>query len=57
MGSSESTLVKTTHCWKSHVVAQMMSLRRKHTLLCPQPKRDSDICFGLDPFGIGVETA
>ena len=22
-GSSESTLVKMSHCWKSHVVAQM----------------------------------
>ena len=22
-GSSESTLVKTPHCWKSHVAAQM----------------------------------
>ena len=22
-GSSESTLVKMTHCWKSHVTAQM----------------------------------
>ena len=25
MGSSESTLVKIPHCWKSHVVAQMMT--------------------------------
>ena len=24
-GSSESTLVKMTHCWKSHVKAQIMS--------------------------------
>ena len=23
-GSSESTLVKMPHCWKSHVMAQMM---------------------------------
>ena len=24
-GSSESTLVKMPHCWKSHVAAQMLS--------------------------------
>ena len=24
-GSSESTLVKTPHCWKSHVTAQILS--------------------------------
>ena len=24
-GSSESTLVKMPHCWKSHVVAQLLS--------------------------------
>ena len=23
-GSSESTLVKTSHCWKSHALAQIM---------------------------------
>ena len=23
-GSSDSTLVKMTHCWKSHVAAQLM---------------------------------
>ena len=26
IGSSESTLVKMPHCWKSHVVAQLLSL-------------------------------
>ena len=26
-GSSESILVKMPHCWKSHVVAQFLSLR------------------------------
>ena len=25
MGSSESTLVKMPHCWKSHVTAQVCS--------------------------------
>ena len=25
-GSSESTLVKTLHCWKPHVVAHMLSM-------------------------------
>ena len=28
-GSSESTLVKMPHCWKSHVEAQMFILRLK----------------------------
>ena len=27
-GSSESTLVKIPHCWKSHVVAYMFSIDR-----------------------------
>ena len=26
-GSSESTLVKMPHCWKSHVVAQLCSIK------------------------------
>ena len=26
-GSSESTLVKMLHCWKSHVIAQMLVIR------------------------------
>ena len=25
-GSSESTLVKMTHCWKSHFAAQILSM-------------------------------
>ena len=25
-GSSESTLVKLPHCWKSHIVAQIVSI-------------------------------
>ena len=28
-GSSESTLVKIPHCWKSHVAALMVDLNRK----------------------------
>ena len=28
-GSSESTLVKIPHCWKSHVIAQMLFQARK----------------------------
>ena len=33
-GSSESTLVKMPHCWKSHVAAQMYLLfRKKHFIL------------------------
>ena len=31
-GSSESTLVKMPHCWKSHVMAQMFSLRNKKNI-------------------------
>ena len=27
-GSSEPTLVKTPHCWKSHVTAHMLSMRQ-----------------------------
>ena len=29
--SSESTLVKMSHCWKSHVAAQISSQRQKDT--------------------------
>ena len=33
-GSSESTLVKMPHCWKSHATAQMNLLfREKHFML------------------------
>ena len=33
-GTSESTLVKMPHCWKSHVAAQMYLLfREKHFIL------------------------
>ena len=28
-GSSESTLVKVPHCWKSHVVAQLLRRRNR----------------------------
>ena len=31
-GSSESTLVKMPHCWKSHVVAQILFDRREYTM-------------------------
>ena len=31
-GSSESTLVKMPHCWKSHVAAHMNSENRVNTL-------------------------
>ena len=34
-GSSESTLVKMPHCWKSHVVAHMVLARSPDcSLLC-----------------------
>ena len=29
-GSSESTLVKMLHCWKSHVVAHMLTIEMLH---------------------------
>ena len=33
-GSSESTLVRMPHCWKSHVAAQMYLLfREKHFII------------------------
>ena len=31
-GSSESTLVKMPHCWKSHVMAQFQVLRKRELL-------------------------
>ena len=30
-GSSESTLVKMSNCWKSHAAAQLMVLTIEHT--------------------------
>ena len=32
-GSSESTLVKMPHCWKSHVAAQIMSQPQRNLFL------------------------
>ena len=34
-GLSEYTLVKTPHCWKSNVVAHMVSILRYCTILIP----------------------
>ena len=31
IGSSESTLVKMTHCWKSHVAAQILHAEQTNT--------------------------
>ena len=39
-GSSESTLVKMTHCWKSHVTVQ--------TFLNTGPRRQSVTCLATD---------
>ena len=33
-GSSEPTLVKMPHCWKSHVMARFYHLTRARTLNC-----------------------
>ena len=35
IGSSESTLVKMPHCWKSHVVAHVFSIRVENS--CVEP--------------------
>ena len=32
-GSSESTLIKMPHCWKSHVLAQIIFLSMKIVIL------------------------
>ena len=39
-GSSESTLVKMPHCWKSHVTAQIIYTNLTF-------KRDTEICDRL----------
>ena len=31
-GSSESTLVKMSNCWKSHAAAQLLSLRQLYDI-------------------------
>ena len=50
-GSSESTLVKRPHCWKSHVVAQVVNI-----FICFGAQKDNlievvllsaHICFGV----------
>ena len=47
-GSSESTLVKIPHCWKSHVVAHM--LLNCFSFQIPEP--DSSIqSISIDPMG------
>ena len=38
-GSSESTLVKRTHCWKSHVAAQMCVLVALFAILRTETNR------------------
>ena len=32
-GSSESTLVKMPHCWKSHALAQIIMIWTEHLLI------------------------
>ena len=40
-GSSESTLIKMPHCWKSHVMAQMLVIRtRIHKMLARIANRE-----------------
>ena len=58
-GSSESTLVKMPHCWKSHVTAQI-SFTSSFTLCRPEtPKTDTlanceDPCFPVSRCRNGV---
>ena len=58
-GSSESTLVKTPHGWKSHVAALLYGPRRKKTCLqgvceqqrcrpaCASAQSDQHLCYSL----------
>ena len=41
-GSSDSTLVKRTHCWKSHVAAQMCVLVALFAILRTETKRNKN---------------
>ena len=41
-GSSESTLVKMPHCWKSHVTAQIMIF---FSLACIHKQSENSACF------------
>ena len=48
-GSSESTLVKIPHCWKSHVVAELYASLQKvknHSSSCQKTIRIHDECEG-----------
>ena len=47
-GSSESTLVKTPHCWRSHAMARMiyylgLDVRKPDIIVCKQQR-----CRNLD---------
>ena len=53
-GSSESTLVKMPHCWKSHVVAQIIS--RAHDLISYLLIFDSLQCRELKLCSLGEKT-
>ena len=55
-GSSESTLVKTPHCWKSHVTAHIYIQQKQNnecmlSTTCLEPKA-ADVCWskGLRSF-------
>ena len=51
-GSSESTLVKMPHCWKSHVTAQLCKTVENHTQLAAASVND----FQTVIFAISVVT-
>ena len=52
-GSSESTLVKMSNCWKPHAMAQCHTLKdwkwtifaKKTTMHCPKASTEIDIYF------------
>ena len=46
-GSSESTLVKMSHCWKSHALAQFLFVMVGWNTRCFSFQRSGPIIFGI----------
>ena len=44
-GSSESTLVKMSHCWKSHAAAQLSTFRKLMRLIVDIIKMTATLVF------------
>ena len=60
-GSSESTLSKMAHCWKSHIAAHFKNdlivtkiLLPPYTSYVPNLSGGGHIAFGVDPVGLSV---